>query len=117
MIEKVNGEPTVPLAVAALVIVGALRLIVRTSVSVSVPAVFVAEMVTLTGPPTATTGVPEITPVVVLILRPVGSPVALKLAGRLFAVMVYVNAAPDVPLAVSALVMTGVTKPILMLSA
>ena len=84
---NVNGCVALPLAVLALVMLGAFRETVRTSVLESVLVALVALMVTLTGPPTATTGVPLITPVVVLIDRPVGNPVALKLAGRLLAVM------------------------------
>ena len=45
-----------------------------------------ALMVTLVGP--AVVGVPEITPVLVLILRPAGSGLALKLVGLLVAVIV-----------------------------
>lgn len=90
---------------------------VSTNVLVSVLVALVAEIITFTGPPIATTGVPEITPVMVLIDRPVGSPVALKLAGRLLAVMVYVYAAPEVAFDVSELVMTGATKAIVMVNA
>ena len=87
---KLNAEPEVPLAVLALVIVGALSDTVNTNSFVSVPVALVAEIITLTGPPMTTTGVPEMTPVMVLIDRPPGKPVALKLAGRLLAVIVYV---------------------------
>ena len=50
---------------------------VRTRVAVPVPVELVAERVTLKVP-AATLGVPEIRPVVVLIERPPGRPVALK---------------------------------------
>ena len=60
----------------------ALRVMMR--VVVPVPAPLVAERVTLKGP-AATLGVPETTPVVVLMERPPGRPVALKEAGELSA--------------------------------
>jgi hypothetical protein len=53
-------------------------------VAVPVPAVLVAERVTLKVP-AATLGVPEIMPVVVLIESPPGRPVALKEVGTLSA--------------------------------
>ena len=81
-----NAEPTVPLAVNALVIAGGCCCaIVRASVAVPVPAELVALSVTLKLP--AAVGVPEITPVVVLTESPAGRPVALKLLGLLLAVI------------------------------
>ena len=56
-----------------------------TSVLVSVPAPFVAEMVTLVTP--TAVGLPEMMPVVVSIASPAGSPVALKLTGAFNAVI------------------------------
>ena len=58
----------------------------RTRVAVPVPVVLVAEMVTLKVP-AATLGVPEITPVLVLMERPLGRPVALKEVGELSALI------------------------------
>ena len=58
----------------------ALRVITR--VAVPVPVALVAERVTLKVP-AATLGVPEIAPVVVLMERPPGRPVALKEVGKL----------------------------------
>ena len=58
----------------------ALRVMMR--VVVPVPAPLVAERVTLKVP-AATFGVPEIAPVVVLMERPPGRPVALKEVGKL----------------------------------
>ena len=58
----------------------ALRVITR--VAVPAPAALVAERVTLKVP-AATLGVPEIAPVVVLMERPPGRPVALKEVGKL----------------------------------
>jgi hypothetical protein len=59
---------------------------VRMRVLVSVPATLEAERVTA-NEPTATFEVPEIRPVVVLMERPRGSPVALKDVGELSAVI------------------------------
>ncbi len=71
--------PTVPLAVAALEITGAVTVVDAATVIVRVlvaePPAFVAFKVTVEV--ATTVGVPEITPVVVLIVRPAGSPVAL----------------------------------------
>ena len=63
------------MAVRVEVMTGAARR-VRTSVAVPVPVALVAERVTLKVP-AATFGVPEITPVLVLMERPPGRPVAL----------------------------------------
>ena len=63
------------LAVSELVIVDAGGLIVITRVAVPVPAPFVAPMVTLVVP--TDEGVPVIAPVLVLIDKPEGRPVAL----------------------------------------
>ena len=62
----------------------ALRLMIR--LVVPVPAPLVAERVTLKVP-AATLGVPEIAPVVVLMERPPGRPVALKEVGELSALI------------------------------
>ena len=56
----------------------------RTRVAVPVPVELVAVRVTRKVP-AATLGVPEIRPVVVLIERPPGRPVALKVVGELSA--------------------------------
>jgi hypothetical protein len=69
-------------------IVGAV-LMVMTRVAVAVlqvPAPFRAVMVTLVVP--FVVGVPEITPVIVLTVRPAGSGLAVKLVGLLVAVIV-----------------------------
>ncbi len=58
----------------------------RTRVAVPVPVELVAEMVTLKVP-AATLGVPEIRPLLVLIERPPGRPVALKEVGELSALI------------------------------
>ena len=68
-----NALPTVPLAVAALVITGA-DVTVTVSVAVPVPPLLVALNVTVETP--APLGVPEIKPVVVLTDNPLGNPVA-----------------------------------------
>ena len=81
--------PTVAVAVSALVIEGTSGQIVMTSVAVALLqelAPLLAVMVTLVVP--AVVGVPEITPVLALILRPAGSGIALKLVGLLVAVIV-----------------------------
>ena len=62
----------------------ALRVIMR--VAVPVPVELVAEMVTLKVP-AATLGVPEMRPLLVLIERPPGRPVALKEVGELSALI------------------------------
>jgi ornithine cyclodeaminase/alanine dehydrogenase-like protein (mu-crystallin family) len=56
------------------------------SIAVPEPAAFAAEMVTLKVP-AATLGVPEMRPLVVLMERPPGRPVALKEVGELSAVI------------------------------
>ena len=72
-------------AVKVEVITGAaLRVIM--SVAVPVPVELVAEMVTLKVP-AATLGVPEMRPVLVLMERPPGRPVALKEVGELSALI------------------------------
>jgi hypothetical protein len=68
-----NALPTVPFAVAALVITGA-AVTVTVSVAVPVPPLLVALNVTVETP--APLGVPEIKPVVVLTDNPLGNPVA-----------------------------------------
>ena len=60
-------------------------MIVKVSVAVPVPPLFVALSVILVVP--AAVGVPEITPVVVLTESPVGNPVAPKLVGLFSAVI------------------------------
>ena len=64
--------------------IGSDKLIVR--VAVPVPVELAAERVTLKVP-AATLGVPEIKPVVVLMERPPGRPVALKEVGELSALI------------------------------
>jgi hypothetical protein len=58
---------------------------VSVSVVFPVPALFVALSVIVETPPLF--GVPEISPVVVLTVRPAGRPVAPKLVGELLAVI------------------------------
>ena len=80
--------PTVPLAVAPLVITGAgggAALTVRVRVALPVPPLLVALSVTLEVP--APVGVPEINPETVFTVRPPGSPDAPKLVGELVAVI------------------------------
>ena len=72
-------------AVRVEVMTGAARR-VRMRVVVPAPAALAAERVTLKLP-AATLGVPEIRPVVVLIERPPGRPVALKEVGELSALI------------------------------
>ena len=62
----------------------ALRVITR--MAVPVPVALVAERVTLKVP-AATLGVPETTPVLELMERPLGRPVALKEVGELSALI------------------------------
>ena len=78
--------PAVPLAVVALLITGADRMIVSARLCVAVPAPLVAERVTFVCP--AAVGLPEMTPVVLLIDKPAGRPVAPKLVGPFFAATV-----------------------------
>jgi hypothetical protein len=75
----------VPDAVPALVITGAAGLTVKLKVFVPVPPAFVALKVTLVV--AAAVGVPEISPVVVLMVSPAGNPVALKEVGLFEAVI------------------------------
>jgi hypothetical protein len=82
------GPPAVAQVGLSELIVGR-ALIVITKVAVAVLqglAPLLAVMVTLVVP--AVVGVPEITPVLVLTVRPGGKPVALKLVGLLVAVIV-----------------------------
>ena len=82
------GPPAVAQVGLSELIVG-LTLMVITSVAVAVlqgVAPLLAVMVTLVVP--AVVGVPEITPVLALTLRPAGSGLALKLVGLLVAVIV-----------------------------
>ncbi len=65
---------------------GACALIVKVSAAVPVPVEFVAPKVMLEVP--AVVGVPEMTPVDVLMESPDGRPVALKAVGLLVAVIV-----------------------------
>ena len=84
---NVKAVPTVPLAVAELVITGAAPVAATDTVSVAdpVPPALVAEIVTVL---TATAvGVPLIRPVAVLMARPAGSPVAPNKVGELLAVI------------------------------
>jgi hypothetical protein len=64
---------------------GAATPIVTLKVAVAVPPAFVAPRVTLLVP--AVVGVPEINPVVVFTLRPVGSPLALNEDGLFVALI------------------------------
>ena len=78
-----NADPRVAVAVRVDVMTGAaLRVITR--VAVPVPVELVAVRVTLKVP-AATLGVPEIRPLLVLMERPPGRPVALKEVGTLSA--------------------------------
>jgi hypothetical protein len=83
----VNVLPTVGVEVLEVkVMVGELTaLTVKASVADPVPAELLALIVTFDVP--AAVGVPEITPLVVLIDNPAGKPVALKLVGLLLAVI------------------------------
>ena len=71
---------------AALVMTGVGGLTFRVSDWFPVPVTLLAEIVMVLV--LAVVGVPEMTPVAVLRSRPAGNPVALKLVGVLFAVMV-----------------------------
>ena len=73
-VEVMTGAPAI----------GSDKLIV--SVAVPAPVALVAERVTLKVP-AATLGVPEMRPLVVLMERPPGRPVALKEVGELSAVI------------------------------
>ena len=70
----VNAVPVVPFADVALVTTGAAAAIVIVSVRLPLPALFVAVSEAVVVP--AAAGVPEINPVEVFTLRPVGNPVA-----------------------------------------
>jgi hypothetical protein len=80
-----NALPSDPLALLALVITGR-PVMVSVRVAVPVPALLVALNDTVDVPP-APVGVPEMTPVEVLTVRPAGNPVAPKLVGALVAVI------------------------------
>ena len=60
---------------------------VMTRAWVPVPPALAAVIVAAKVPVPVTDGVPEITPLVVLTVRPKGKPVALKLVGELVAVI------------------------------
>lgn len=76
-----------------------------TSVAVVVPPVFVAPIVTFEAP--VAVGVPVMVPVVVLIDKPTGRPVAEYAVGVFVATIWYVNCTSFVALAVNALVIAG----------
>jgi hypothetical protein len=67
------------------VITGSVVTVVSVSAAIPVPALLVAPRVTVEVP--VAVGVPEMSPVEVLTLRPPGSPVAEKLIGELEAVI------------------------------
>ena len=73
------------MAVRVEVMTGAARR-VRTRVAAPVPVALAAERETIKVP-AATLGVPEMRPLVVLMERPPGRPVALKEVGELFALI------------------------------
>ena len=76
-----------PLALVGLLITGEGGAIEITRVALPVaPSLLVAVMLILEFP--AADGIPEITPVEVLIVSPIGNPSAPKLVGALVAVMV-----------------------------
>ena len=80
------GPPAVAQVGLSELVVGTAPIVI-TSVALAVlQGPLVAVMVTLVVP--AAVGVPEITPVLVLIVRPAGSGLALKLVGLLLAVIV-----------------------------
>jgi len=85
---SVNCGPPAPVQVGLIeLIVGAVPIVI-TRVAVAVlqaPAPLLAVMVTLVV--RACVGVPEITPVLVLTVRPAGSGLAVKLVGLLVAVI------------------------------
>jgi hypothetical protein len=86
---SVNCGPPAAVQVGLSELMVGLLLIVITSVALAVlqvPAPLLAVMVTFVVP--AVVGVPEITPVLVLTLRPAGSGLAVKLVGLLVAVIV-----------------------------
>jgi hypothetical protein len=100
-----KAVPVVALAVVALVMTGAARLMVSVRVAVPVPPLLVALRLTVDVP--AAVGDPEISPVVLANVKPVGKPMALKLVGAFVAAIWYEKAVPVVPLAVVALLITG----------
>ena len=73
-------------AVAALVITGTRGFTVNNSVRLPIPPALLALIVMVLLP--TVVGVPEMTPVSGLMLKPAGRPVAAKLVGALSAVMV-----------------------------
>src|SRR5688572_5204096 len=83
-------------------------------VSVAVAVVVALEALITTGNVPPVVGMPEMTPLPVLTVRPGGSPVALKLVGKFDARMLYVNGCPTVPVAVGSLVMPGGPTPTVM---
>src|SRR5207253_8803368 len=98
---SVNCGPPAPVQVGLIeLIVGELPIVI-TRVAVAVlqgPAPLLAVIVTLVVP--VAVGVPEITPVLVLTVRPAGSGLALKLVGLIVAVSGEEKATPLVPYAV-----------------
>src|SRR5437899_10647633 len=85
---------------------GVAAVIVTASVWGPVPPALVALTVTVEAP--ALVGVPVMSPVVALSARPAGNPVALKLVGLFFPYTTLFRSTPTWPVAVPALVMTGV---------
>ena len=83
---------------------GAAVVMVSTRLAVPVPPPLIAEMVDVTVP--AVVGLPVIKPEPATV-KPAGRPLAENVVGELVAVIWYENVVPTVPVAVSALVMTG----------
>jgi len=105
---NVKSGPPAAMQVGLIELIVGVVPIVITKVAVALLqelAPLVAVMVTLVVPVPA--GVPEITPVLELTLRPAGNGLAVKLVGLLVAVIVWEKAIPFVPHAVSGLVITG----------
>ena len=80
-----KAEPLVPVAVDTLVIEGGVGRMVMTREAVPVPPALLA-LIPMVVVPVAV-GVPVMAPVLVLTLRPVGNPVAVKPVGLLEAVI------------------------------
>src|SRR5205809_972490 len=106
---SVNCGPPAPMQVGLIEETVGVLAIVTTRVAVAALqelAPLRAVMVTLVV--AAVVGVPEITPVLVLTVRPAGSGLAVKVVGLLVAVTAQEKATPTVPHAVSELAITGV---------
>jgi hypothetical protein len=102
---KEKAVPTVPLALTALVMAGRAGKIRMARLADPLPPALAAETFAVKLP--AAVGVPVIKPLVALMVKPAGRPLALNAVALLLAVTWKLKAVPTDPLALATLVMEG----------